>query len=531
MTKTPWGDSEQLRERRLRSGRGTPPAEVERNQRERLFGAIVAASADEGYARTKVADLIELSGVSSRTFYDLFGDRANLARAALVAIVERLQGPLSASAEPLEGELSRERFERFAAAVAEQPATASFVLAEAFGAGPEAVAVVERGIARFEEEVLERYEVTAALAGVQAQVITARLGGILELTRARLRSHREAELVGLGPEVVDVALADCAPPEPLRLGVRPRRGAQERLEVSDHAERAMRAFAITVAERGYGETRVEDVVKRAGMSARTFYAAFSGKEDLMRSAIESACAQVVAVAMPAMTRQAEWPLGVRAGFGALFNFLASRPALATLLTVGVYEAGDQAVEARLRGLAPLASLIGGRAPGWARLKGIERTLLGGGLLWLAYTQVRRQGPESLPSLAPVCTYLVLSPLLGPQAACAAANNQGGGHAPSSGDLNLDLRVEDEQSGTIGLPLSRRKTLAADVRRAARRSLRVDEEGWRELREVHEKALAASLAIASRAEGRLEETGESGRDARSINVLFEMPPPDGEPEAD
>ena len=244
MVETPWGDSEQLRERRLRPVRGTPPDEVERNQRERLFGALVASCAEKGYAGTTVADLVELSGVSSRSFYALFGDRHNLARAALEDILDRLQGPLSTPTEPIDEERSRERFERFAAAVAEQPATAKFVLSEAFGAGPEVVAVLERAIARFEEEARKRYEATASLAGVPGQVITARLGGILELARARLRAGREADLVGLGPEIVAMAMADRAPPQSLRFGVRPKRGVQESLEVTDHAERAMRAFAV-----------------------------------------------------------------------------------------------------------------------------------------------------------------------------------------------------------------------------------------------------------------------------------------------
>jgi AcrR family transcriptional regulator len=615
---TPWGDSEQLRERRLRPVRGTPPDEVERNQRERLFGALVASCAEKGYAGTTVADLVEISGVSSRSFYALFGDRHNLARATLEDILDRLQGPLSASTEPIDEERSRERFECFAAAVAEQPATARFVLAEAFGAGPEAVAALEHTIGRFEEEVRKRYEATAALAGVHSQVITARLGGILELARARLRAGREAELVGLGAEIVAVAIADRAPPESLRFGVRPKRGVQESLEVTDHAERAMRAFAVMVAERGYAETTVEDVVRRAGMSARTFYANFSGKEDLMASAIESACAQAIAVTMPAFARHAEWPLAVRAGFGALFNFLASRPALAALLTVGVYEAGDKALEARLRGLAPLASLMENRTSSWDRQGWLERNLTGGGLFWLTYTQVRRNGPESLPGLAPICTYLLLSPLLGPEEACAAANNQGGGRQSTPQDRfhgsNLSVETElvqtievlsardasaaeltaatgfpletveeqlrhlsaadlarpveewDDEGGrryrmerlrfvvdTEALSLEARKTLSADFRRAARADedlsvgsgtfdargdqhfsrtpIRVDEEGWRELREIHDKALYASFAIASRAKSRLKETGERGRDTRSIHILFEMPLPDEEAEGD
>ena len=75
MTMTPWGDSARLRERRLPPGPGTPREQVIANQRERLFGALVATVAAKGYEATTVGDLAELSGVSSRTFYDLYPDK------------------------------------------------------------------------------------------------------------------------------------------------------------------------------------------------------------------------------------------------------------------------------------------------------------------------------------------------------------------------------------------------------------------------------------------------------------------------
>ena len=88
MVATPWGESDSLRERRLRPGPGTPREEVERNQRERLYGAMVASLARKGYEATTVADLTELSGVSSRTFYDLFTDKQACFLATLEAMIE-----------------------------------------------------------------------------------------------------------------------------------------------------------------------------------------------------------------------------------------------------------------------------------------------------------------------------------------------------------------------------------------------------------------------------------------------------------
>src|ERR1700710_3048415 len=93
MTKTPWGDAATLRERKLRPGRGTPRLEAERNQRERLFAAMVATVAEKGYEATTVADLVELSGVSRSAFYKHFEDK----QACFLAAIEAMVGPALAT--------------------------------------------------------------------------------------------------------------------------------------------------------------------------------------------------------------------------------------------------------------------------------------------------------------------------------------------------------------------------------------------------------------------------------------------------
>ena len=75
MVQTPWGDAERLSERRLAPGRGHTREEVDRNQRERLFAAMVATVAEKGYEATTVADVSDLSGVSKSSYYEHFSDK------------------------------------------------------------------------------------------------------------------------------------------------------------------------------------------------------------------------------------------------------------------------------------------------------------------------------------------------------------------------------------------------------------------------------------------------------------------------
>src|SRR5262249_34919333 len=87
MVRTPWGDADTLRDRKLQPGRRLPADEVARNQRERLFAALVAVVAEKGYEATRVEDLLELSGVSRSAFYAHFKDKEECLLAALRAFV------------------------------------------------------------------------------------------------------------------------------------------------------------------------------------------------------------------------------------------------------------------------------------------------------------------------------------------------------------------------------------------------------------------------------------------------------------
>ena len=261
-------------------------------------------------------------------------------------------------------------------------------------------------------------------AGMPPEMITAHIGASREIACARLRQGREQELPDLLDDMWDLISSYRPPPEPLRSVGRPPASVSEILDAHDHAERAIRAFAVVVAERGYAATTVDEVVARAGMSATTFYDNFAGKEDILMAAIDSAGAQTVAAAMPPFERAADWPHGLRAAYSAVFNFLASRPALARLVMSEIYAAGPAAVERRVEAMRPLRAMIEHgleRAPETPR---IAPELIAGGISTLAYRAIRDRGPEALPALTPLATYITLAPFLGAEEACKVANGTG-----------------------------------------------------------------------------------------------------------
>src|SRR4051794_24973161 len=218
MVATPWGPSESLRDRRLRPGPGVPREQVVANQRERLFGAMVASVAERGYEATRVSDLVEISGVSSRTFYDLFPDKKACFLATLEAMIqaavafaaqsagegvgERAPGGVVLPEEPEAGEGSweeraRRGFDSFAQMVTIQPAAARLALVDAYAAGPEAMVPLEQAVAGFEWLTRQVLEQSPERADMPAEMISAHIGAQQEIARMRLLQGKEAEL----PEV------------------------------------------------------------------------------------------------------------------------------------------------------------------------------------------------------------------------------------------------------------------------------------------------------------------------------------------
>jgi AcrR family transcriptional regulator len=431
---------------------------------------MVASVATRGYAATRVTDLIKLSGVSRRSFYDLFPDK----EACFQAVVREIVAKSMALNEEFAGdaeERARKRFRALTEAVAAQPAAARLCLIEAYAAGEEAIAPVQEALVTLERRIQVGAAESPQRNAMPPEMIGALIGAALEVVRTRLWRGTEAELTVLGEGLMEFLLSYEAPPRLLRLATRPPTLAPETIAGHDHSERALRAFAVVVAERGYANATIDQVVKRASMSPTTFYANFDGKKDALRAAIDNAGAQIAAAVMPAFRRNPDWPTAVRAAFGALLNFLASRPALAHLVMVDVYAAGPEALAQRDRALRPLTNLLEEARQRSPQVPPVAVEAVFGAVYSLAFRQLRELGPEGLPGLAPLCTYLALAPFIGAEQACAAAS--GDGRSRAQGEILEEATHERARilavlghlgrSGNLGSPeeISRELELPSD----------------------------------------------------------------------
>jgi len=222
MTLTPWGDATELRSRRLRPGPGADPAAVTRNQRERMYAAMVAAVAENGYEGTRVADVVKLSGVSRSAFYRHFEDKLDCFLATLDELAKLANAELGKRYDaslPWEQRL-RTAADGFLDLLLEQPAAARFCLVEVYAAGGPAVERLERAVAAVEDVVVAAFKESRERSGIPRDIVRAVVGGIRKTIHTRVRCGNQADLIDQLPQLIDWGLSYAAPPDRLK---RPRR--------------------------------------------------------------------------------------------------------------------------------------------------------------------------------------------------------------------------------------------------------------------------------------------------------------------
>jgi AcrR family transcriptional regulator/DNA-binding MarR family transcriptional regulator len=121
--------------------------------------------------------------------------------------------------------------------------------------------------------------------------------------------------------------------------------------------RILAAAVAVVAEQGYGGMSTARVTNRAGVSRRTFYELFEGREDCFLGIFDEAVGRIVAVVRPAYEREREWREKVRAGLSALLQFIGDEPGLGTLVIVEALGAGPRVLERRARVLETLSTIV------------------------------------------------------------------------------------------------------------------------------------------------------------------------------
>jgi AcrR family transcriptional regulator len=431
---------------------GLDPELVKRDQRERLQHALIELIAEKGYPAVRIVDLAKLAHVSQPTFYSLYADKENLFLSTYEDVAQRSAGAVM-KAYAVDG--SREQrlvvamraWAQFAAA---EPEAVSLLVLGAFGAGARALERRTRLLAELERGIHVSRD--GGPAGDPTDLtVKAILGGIREVTAARLREGRARELPGLADELT--AWAACYPrrlPAGLAAPAATRRQAADAVAplpserarlaegrlpsgrsdlprqfiVKSQRERIVDATAAIVAEKGLAALTIPEIARRANVSHQTFYDIYASKHDAFLGAQKVGMHQALVVAVEAyQTHQSDWPRAARAGLSALIEYLASEPAHAHLSLVDTFAACPEAIEIRNATLNAFGAYFG---PGYELARGsvavpaIAGEAIAGGIWQVLHHYVEHDCIAELPGAIAQLTYFALTPFLGPVAAARYA---------------------------------------------------------------------------------------------------------------
>lgn len=143
---------------------GLSRAEVIANQRRRIFAGLAAALAYHGYEDTKIADVVELAGLSRATFYEHFQGKEACFAAAYEDGVERLATAVEIVASA-EGDWSARVSAGLSAGLellAADPPLAHLLLVESLAAARPARLEHERSLVRLAEALHPPADLTGA---------------------------------------------------------------------------------------------------------------------------------------------------------------------------------------------------------------------------------------------------------------------------------------------------------------------------------------------------------------------------------
>jgi AcrR family transcriptional regulator len=217
-----------------------------------------------------------------------------------------------------------------------------------------------------------------------------------------------------------------------------RHGLSRAFVVSNQRERMLDATIQAASELGYARMHVEDIIKRAGVSRRTFYEQFANKHAAFLAAFDLAADMLMTAVRHAYERETTFERRVSAGFTAFLGALASAPDAARVCIVEALAAGPDAIERREAVTAAFAEAIESNAPDRPAddpLPPLTAETLVGGVYDIVFRRLCDGRAAELPALAADLTEITLLPYVGHERATAEAARlraEGIGVAAASG---------------------------------------------------------------------------------------------------
>jgi AcrR family transcriptional regulator len=187
--------------------------------------------------------------------------------------------------------------------------------------------------------------------------------------------------------------------------------------------RLLTAAMASIAEAGYAQLSVTQLVARAGVSRGTFYELFADREDVFLAVFEDAVAEIRAAVADAGAPDGKWEERVRTYLETMLGVLEEEPALARLCLVESQQAGVKVQRRRTEIIDGLAQIVDqGREGGRGRRGGGPPPLTAhsvvAGAVSVVHERLLSTATGPLSELAGPLMSIIVFPFRGPEAAAA-----------------------------------------------------------------------------------------------------------------
>ena len=399
--------------------------EVARNQRARLYGAMIEAVSQRGYHATTVAHVIGLAGVSRRAFYEQFANKEQCFLAATYDIV--VAGTRKRMLEAWASE--RGWANRLHAAckalldeVPESPKGPRLVLVDALGIGPKARERLQLAGFTFERLVASAFQTAPEEVGFPKLTARAVVGGVRHVVFIRMLEQRERELYALTDEVLDW-IESYRTPAAARLGmlgiarpahVPPTPAAF--LARDDRRARVLGSVVHLTLDSGYANLTDPQIAQFAGISTEAFHKQFANKEQCFLAVLDEFVQEVLESVKPSMESAGSWPEAVYAAMAAFVDYLVAHQALLRIAFINLFEVGPGMIGRMTRSVEGFTKLLTETGPEPQRGPAVALEAVTGAVWGIIGTYVANDRLSRLPSLVDQLAFTVLAPYVGAKTA-------------------------------------------------------------------------------------------------------------------
>lgn len=398
--------------------------EIARNQRARLYGAMIEAVSQRGYHATTVAHVIGLAGVSRRAFYEQFANKEQCFLGTYDIVVAGTRKRMLEAWASERGWANRVHAacKALLDEVADSPKGPRLVLVDALGIGPKARERLQLAGFTFERLVASAFQTAPEEVGFPKLTARAVVGGVRHVVFIRMLEQRERELYTLTDEVLDW-IESYRTPAAARLGmlgmarpahVPPTPAAF--LARDDRRARVLGSVVHLTLDSGYANLTDPQIAQFAGISTEAFHKQFANKEQCFLAVLDEFVQEALESVKPSMESAGSWPEAVYAAMAAFVEYLVAHQALLRIAFINLFEVGPGMIGRMTRSVEGFTKLLTETGPEPQRGPAVALEAVTGGVWGIIGTYVANDRLSRLPSLVDQLAFTVLAPYVGAKTA-------------------------------------------------------------------------------------------------------------------